>query len=296
MKAFITCFMCAKFGCSQNTLTACIPDNTLDYEMDNSEMRNDEISAMSAIYGDDWIVENAHSCSFTVTIFPDNHQQKNGLKFEIKLPETYPMEQKPLYSISAPWMSRHEKANLFEQLEQICEANKGECVLFLLTDRIREFLNNSSMDFAVEEESPREENEEVIVFHKKLDIYHGQPLVDRKSTFQAHLAEVKAVEDVQNVLGQLKEYKKVSTATHNMWAYRIANQCGGVSHDCDDDGENHAGSRLLKLLEIVDAKNVLVVVSRWYGGILLGADRFKHINNVARDLLVERNYISTSGK
>lgn len=30
---------------------------------------------------------------------------------------------------------------------------------------------------------------------------------------------------------------------------------------------------------------MLVVVSRWFGGILLGGDRFKYINNAARDAL-----------
>jgi putative IMPACT (imprinted ancient) family translation regulator len=30
---------------------------------------------------------------------------------------------------------------------------------------------------------------------------------------------------------------------------------------------------------------VLVVVTRWYGGTLLGPDRFKHINQAARDAL-----------
>jgi putative IMPACT (imprinted ancient) family translation regulator len=39
------------------------------------------------------------------------------------------------------------------------------------------------------------------------------------------------------------------------------------------------------LLEILEVENVLVVVSRWYGGVLLGADRFKHINQAARDAL-----------
>lgn len=32
-------------------------------------------------------------------------------------------------------------------------------------------------------------------------------------------------------------------------------------------------------------ENVLVVVSRWYGGIHLGPDRFKHINQAGRDAL-----------
>ena len=48
---------------------------------------------------------------------------------------------------------------------------------------------------------------------------------------------------------------------------------------------------ILSLLQIVDARNVLVVVSRWYGGIMLGPDRFKHINNCTRSILEEHNFI-----
>ena len=36
---------------------------------------------------------------------------------------------------------------------------------------------------------------------------------------------------------------------------------------------------------MMDVKNVMVVVSRWWGGILLGPDRFKHINNATRNVL-----------
>jgi len=42
---------------------------------------------------------------------------------------------------------------------------------------------------------------------------------------------------------------------------------------------------MLPLLEILVAEDVLVVVSRWYGGTHLGPDRFKHINNVTRQVL-----------
>ncbi|PNJ81020.1 IMPACT isoform 2, partial [Pongo abelii] len=59
------------------------------------------------------------------------------------------------------------------------------------------------------------------------------------------------------------------------------------------DGETAAGGRLLHLMEILNVKNVMVVVSRWYGGILLGPDRFKHINNCARNILVEKNYTNS---
>lgn len=41
----------------------------------------------------------------------------------------------------------------------------------------------------------------------------------------------------------------------------------------------------------MDAKNVIVVVTRWYGGVHLGPDRFRHINNAARQVLTAANLI-----
>jgi len=82
-------------------------------------------------------------------------------------------------------------------------------------------------------------------------IHHGEPLTDRKSTFQAHAAEVTTVEQVSIVLGELKSNRKISTATHNIVAYRIHDTVRQVFiQDCDDDGESAAGSRLLHLLQV----------------------------------------------
>lgn len=47
-------------------------------------------------------------------------------------------------------------------------------------------------------------------------------------------------------------------------------------------------------MQILDVRNVMVVVSRWYGGILLGPDRFKHINNCARNILVEEGFAAST--
>jgi putative IMPACT (imprinted ancient) family translation regulator len=52
----------------------------------------------------------------------------------------------------------------------------------------------------------------------------------------------------------------------------------------DDDGETGAGDKLLYLLERMEVTNTLVVVTRWYGGIQLGPDRFKHITGVAKQV------------
>ena len=39
------------------------------------------------------------------------------------------------------------------------------------------------------------------------------------------------------------------------------------------------------LILFKDVNNVLIVVTRYFGGTLLGADRFKHINQAARNAL-----------
>lgn len=41
---------------------------------------------------------------------------------------------------------------------------------------------------------------------------------------------------------------------------------------------------------------MLVVVSRWFGGIHLGPNRFQHINNAARQVLEQAGLINTNKK
>lgn len=78
---------------------------------------------------------------------------------------------------------------------------------------------------------------------------------------------------------------------YNKYAYRFKQKVNDkqtiVVHDNDDDGESAAGSKLAHLLEMRDDDGVLVVVSRWFGGIHLGPKRFAHIVNVAREMLIE---------
>ncbi|KAF9953466.1 hypothetical protein BGZ72_005385 [Mortierella alpina] len=139
---------------------------------------------------------------------------------------------------------------------------------------------------------PSDHNSPRISGQPMLNIRSGQPIVDRKSVFIAHLADITQPGQVPWMIQQLKqENKKVIKATHNIMAFRVENENGTIAQDNDDDGETAAGSRLLHLMSILDVKNVVVVVSRWYGGIPLSADRFKHINNAARQLLDECGFI-----
>lgn len=57
-------------------------------------------------------------------------------------------------------------------------------------------------------------------------------------------------------------------ANHNCWAWRV-----GQSYRCSDDGEpgGTAGKPILQAMDRLMLDNVAVVVTRWFGGILLGS-------------------------
>lgn len=259
--------------------------------MDNEEMKNDEIMALSAIYGDDWKVENLDTSTFSLRIFSENDPDKiHPSTIEFRLQQKYPSEAKPMITISAPWMSREDKSMLIDDIDTICDEHLGKNVLYMIIEKVKQFINEKISFEKIEESN------EILQMNENIEpaeimIYHGSPITDRKSTFQAHLAFVESLTKVKNVLVQLKTNKKIDEATHNIYAYRIIDpeRANKLDQDYDDDGETHAGSRLLKLLENMDAKNVLVIVSRWFGGTLLGVDRFRHIQNVAKELLVKHN-------
>ncbi|ORX34381.1 ribosomal protein S5 domain 2-type protein [Kockovaella imperatae] len=135
-----------------------------------------------------------------------------------------------------------------------------------------------------------------------LKIHHSEPIVDRKSTFVGHAVRITDEREVPLIIHELLSDKKIARAAHPaIFAYRVVRDVGGAAGkvtttDHDDDGETQAGSRLKHLLEILELDNVLVVVTRWYGGTLLGADRFKHINQAARDALQVGGFLDEVSK
>lgn len=56
---------------------------------------------------------------------------------------------------------------------------------------------------------------------------------------------------------------------------------------CDEDGEKWAGNRILKVMQNLAVIDAVVIVSRWYGGILLGPARFTHIETCAEEVCRE---------
>ncbi|EZG55909.1 putative impact protein [Gregarina niphandrodes] len=131
-------------------------------------------------------------------------------------------------------------------------------------------------------------------FRKQIPIHHGHELIDRKSIFMAHLAPVRDKNDINDVLNTLSSNNKYARATHNMVSYRLVNSESKICvQDHDSDGEANAGSNMQWLMNVLKVENVVVIVSRWYGGIHLGPDRFKHIYALTRAILDEHGYINS---
>ena len=93
---------------------------------------------------------------------------------------------------------------------------------------------------------------------------HRVELEVRKSRFLAHAAPVG---DADAALAFVREASDPA-ATHNCWAFRV-----GAAYRSSDDGEP-AGTAGRPILAAIDGQRIdraVVVVTRWYGGIKLGA-------------------------
>lgn len=93
-------------------------------------------------------------------------------------------------------------------------------------------------------------------------------LEEKRSVFIGYAVPVSNEEEALAVVARRKE--KYSDATHNVWAYYLN---GGAHARCSDDGEPQgtAGAPLLNVLKMSGATDMCVVVTRYFGGTLLGA-------------------------
>lgn len=106
---------------------------------------------------------------------------------------------------------------------------------------------------------------------------------DRGSRYAVSGGRVDGRAGVDAFLRDLKRQKKYAKATHNTWAAILSGE-GPVRHD---DGETGAAAVIVKMLEREGLTDCVVVVTRWYGGVHLGGDRFAHVVTCVRAFLEE---------
>lgn len=94
-------------------------------------------------------------------------------------------------------------------------------------------------------------------------------IVEKKSKFICNFIKVSNQDDAESVIKELK--KRYYDARHNCVAYRVT-EGDMVIEKSSDDGEpsGTAGAPMLNILQKSNMINVVAVVTRYFGGILLG--------------------------
>lgn len=107
---------------------------------------------------------------------------------------------------------------------------------------------------------------------------------EKRSLFIGHAKHVTSEEEAQDFVKQKK--KEYSDATHNCWAYLLK---GGIVARYSDDGEPQgtAGVPMLEAIRKSGVSDCVVVVTRYFGGVLLGAGglvrAYSHGTKIALD-------------
>ncbi|KAI0827985.1 ribosomal protein S5 domain 2-like protein [Trametes gibbosa] len=124
----------------------------------------------------------------------------------------------------------------------------------------------------------------------------SQEVRDRGSTFVGNVFTATSPEDARRAVRHLRNVTHGSRpATHEIAAWRCMVLSTGKSglggpddfeilSGYDDDGEKYAGGRIQKVMQAEGVIDAVVVVSRWYGGEMLGPVRFDHIEMCTREV------------
>lgn len=92
--------------------------------------------------------------------------------------------------------------------------------------------------------------------------------VEKRSRFIGHVRPVETEEDARAFIEQMK--KRYHDARHNCWCY-LLREGGVVRYSDDGEPQGTAGQPMLGVFEKEEVTNLVCVVTRYFGGILLGA-------------------------
>ena len=119
-------------------------------------------------------------------------------------------------------------------------------------------------------------------------------LTEKRSRFLGHVRMVETEDEARAFIADMK--KKYYDARHNCWCYSIR---GGAERYSDDgEPQGTAGIPMLEVFRREGVTNLVCVVTRYFGGVLLGAGGlFRAYTKSAKDALdaagrsVERRWV-----
>ena len=105
--------------------------------------------------------------------------------------------------------------------------------------------------------------------YKTLHRFGTDEYIVEKSTFIGYAKPIKSEEEAVEFINEIK--KKHKDATHNVWAYTVGETMNIQRYSDDGEPQGTAGIPTLEVIKKEDLRDVVVVVTRYFGGIKLGA-------------------------
>lgn len=105
--------------------------------------------------------------------------------------------------------------------------------------------------------------------YKTLHDFGSDEIIIEKSTFIGYAKPIKTEEEAVEFVNEIK--KKHKDATHNVWAYTVGPTMNIQRYSDDGEPQGTAGIPTLEVIKKENLRDVVVVVTRYFGGIKLGA-------------------------
>lgn len=112
-------------------------------------------------------------------------------------------------------------------------------------------------------------------------------IIEKKSRFIANAYNVESKEEAEEKIKQIK--KKYYDAKHNCFAFSIIKENNVILKSSDDaEPSGTAGEPILNVIKKNNLKNILIVVTRYFGGILLGTGGLTRAYSNAASSVIEK--------
>ena len=105
--------------------------------------------------------------------------------------------------------------------------------------------------------------------YKTVHEFGQDEVIIEKSTFIGYAKPVKTEEEAVEFINEIK--KKHKDARHNVWAYTVGKTMNIQRYSDDGEPQGTAGIPTLEVIKKEDLRDVVVVVTRYFGGVKLGA-------------------------
>lgn len=121
-------------------------------------------------------------------------------------------------------------------------------------------------------------------------------IIIEKSKFITSIYNVSSIEEVNEILSSTR--KKYYDATHNCYAYILGDNANVAKASDDGEPSKTAGFPILDVLKKNDLTNILCIVTRYFGGILLGAGGLVRAYSsstseaLKKGILLEKKYLN----